>query len=132
MLSFIKLSYTHCRCGMKDNILNFALSPLCLVYMKFLMPKVIKLGCKRCIGWKRYVKIFLLSVEMSCLPFFCCAMRFLIPSVIKLGCKRCIGWKQYVKIFLLSVKMSFLRFFCCAMKFFMPSVIKLGCKRCIG
>ena len=39
-------------CGFKENILNFALSPLCLVYIKFLMPSVLKLGCKRCIGWK--------------------------------------------------------------------------------
>ena len=31
----------------KENILNFALSPLCLVYMEFLMPPVLKLGCKR-------------------------------------------------------------------------------------
>ena len=36
-----------------ENILNFALSSLCLVYMKFLMPSVTKLGCKRCISWKR-------------------------------------------------------------------------------
>ena len=34
------------------DIRNFALSPLCLPYMKFLMPSVKKLGCKRCIGWK--------------------------------------------------------------------------------
>ena len=34
------------------DIGNFALSPLCLPYMKFLMPSVKKLGCKRCIGWK--------------------------------------------------------------------------------
>ena len=31
----IKLGCIRCRCGM--NILNFGLSPLCLVYMKFLM-----------------------------------------------------------------------------------------------
>ena len=53
MVSFIKLGCTRCRCGMKENILNFALSPLWLVYMKFLMPSVMKLGCKRCIDWKR-------------------------------------------------------------------------------
>ena len=34
------------------DICNFALSPLCLLYMKFLMPLVKKLGCKRCIGSK--------------------------------------------------------------------------------
>ena len=44
----------------------------------------------RCIGWKRYVKIFLLSVKMNCLRCFCCAMKFLMTSVIQLGCKRCI------------------------------------------
>ena len=36
-----------CRCGMKENIPNFSLSPLCLICMKFFMPSVIKLGCKR-------------------------------------------------------------------------------------
>ena len=39
MLSFIKLGCIRCRCGMNENILNFALSPLCLVYMKCLMPQ---------------------------------------------------------------------------------------------
>ena len=34
------------------DIRNFALSPLCLLYMKFLMPLAKKLGCKRCIGSK--------------------------------------------------------------------------------
>ena len=53
MLSSKKLGCIRCRCGMKENILNFALSPLCLVYMKFLMPLVIELGCNRCIGSKR-------------------------------------------------------------------------------
>ena len=38
---------------MKENIFNFALPPLCLVYMKFLLSSVLKLGCKRCIGWKQ-------------------------------------------------------------------------------
>ena len=76
---------------MKKNILNYALSPLCLVYMKFLMPSVVNLGCKRCIGWKQQVKIFLPSVKMGCLRCFCCAMKFLMPSVVKLGCKRCTG-----------------------------------------
>ena len=55
---------------------------------------VIKLGCKRCIDWKRSVEMFLLSVNMSCSCCFCCVMKFLTPSVIKLGCKRCIGSKQ--------------------------------------
>ena len=35
-----------------ENILNFALS-LYSVYMKFFLPSVVKLGCKRCISWKR-------------------------------------------------------------------------------
>ena len=60
--------------------------------MKFLIPSVMKLGCKRCIRWKRLAKIFLLSVKNSCLRCFCCAIKFLMPSVTKLGCKRCIGW----------------------------------------
>ena len=47
MLSFIKLGCIRCCCGMKENTLNFALSPLCLLYMKFLIASVIKLGCKR-------------------------------------------------------------------------------------
>ena len=88
---------------MKENILNFALSPLCLVYMKFLLPSVLKLGCKRYIGKKQQVKIFVSSVKMSCLRCFCCVMRFLMPSVVKLVCKRCIGWKRWVRTFLLSV-----------------------------
>ena len=91
MLSFIKLGCLRCRCGMKENILNFVLSPLRMVYMKFLMSSVIKLGCKRCIGWKGQVEIFLLSVKMSCLRCFCCTMKFPMPSVIKLGCKLCVG-----------------------------------------
>ena len=37
---FIKLACVRCRCGMKENIFNFALSPLCLVYVKFLMSSV--------------------------------------------------------------------------------------------
>ena len=41
-----KLGCIRCRCGIKENILNFALPSLCLVYMKFLMPLVIKLNCK--------------------------------------------------------------------------------------
>ena len=54
--------YTLSRCcSMKENILSFALSPLCLVYMKFLIPSVIKLGCKRCIYWKRSVEIILFN-----------------------------------------------------------------------
>ena len=36
-----------------ENILSFVLSSFYLVYMKFLMPSVIKLGCERCISWKR-------------------------------------------------------------------------------
>ena len=68
----------------------------------------------RCIGWKRYVKIFLLSVKMNCLRCFCCAMKFLMTSVTQLGCKRCICWKRYKKAFLPSVKISCLRCFCCA------------------
>ena len=39
MLPFIKLGCIRCRCGIKENIFNFALSPLCLVYMKCLMPQ---------------------------------------------------------------------------------------------
>ena len=54
---FIKLGCIRRRCGM--NIFNFGLSPLCLVYMKFLIAKVLELGCKRCIDWKQSVKIFL-------------------------------------------------------------------------
>ena len=73
------------------NILNFALSTLCLVYIKFLMPSVIELGCKRYIGWKQKAEILLSSVKMSCLRCFCSAMKLLMPSVVKLGCKRCIG-----------------------------------------
>ena len=52
MLSFIKLGCIRCHCCMKENILNFGLSPFCLVCIKFLMLSVIKLGCKRCIDWK--------------------------------------------------------------------------------
>ena len=90
---FIKLCCVRCRCGKKENILNFALSPLRLVQMKFLMSSIFKLVCKRCIGWKQLVKIFLSSVKMICLRCFCCAMKFNMPSVVKLGCKRYIGWK---------------------------------------
>ena len=124
---------SHC-CCMKENILSFALSPLCLVYMKFLMPSVIKLGCKRCIGWKWYVEIFRLSLKMSCLRCFCCTMKFM-PSVIKLGCKRCAGWKRLVKIFLLSVEISCLRCFCCVAtvsEFFFCVVDKeIDCLGCV-
>ena len=49
MLSFIKLGCIRYCCGMKENILTFALSPLCLVYIKLPMPSVTKLSCKRCI-----------------------------------------------------------------------------------
>ena len=61
--------------------------------MKILMPSVIKLGCKRCIGWKWLVEIFWLLVKMSCLRCFCCAMNFM-PSVIKLSCMLCAGWER--------------------------------------
>ena len=36
-----------------NEFLDSLASSLCLLYMKFLMPSVIKLGCKRCIGSKR-------------------------------------------------------------------------------
>ena len=88
----IKLGCIRCCCGM--NILNFGLSLLCLVYMKFLKAKVLELGCKRCIDWKQWVKIFLPLIKMGCLRCFCCAMKFLMSSVVKLGCKRCIAWKS--------------------------------------
>ena len=52
MLSVIKLGGTRCRYVINGNILNFAVSPLCVLYMNFLMLSVINLGCKRCIGWK--------------------------------------------------------------------------------
>ena len=42
------------------------------VYMKFLMPSVIKLGCERCKN--KEFKIFLLPVKISCLCCFCCAV----------------------------------------------------------
>ena len=61
-------TFSRC-CGMKENILSLALSPLCLVYMKFLMPSVIKLGCKRCIYWKRSVEIILFN-RSKCLYIF--------------------------------------------------------------
>ena len=48
-----KIGFIRSHCDMKDNILNFALSLLCLVYMKFFMLSVAKLGWKRCIGWKQ-------------------------------------------------------------------------------
>ena len=38
------------------------------------MSSVIKLGCKRCTGWKRQAKMFLLSVKISCLGCFCCVL----------------------------------------------------------
>ena len=54
MLSFIKLGCIRCRYGMKENILTCALPPLCYTFLvKFLVPSVTKLGCKRCIDWKR-------------------------------------------------------------------------------
>ena len=49
---FMKLGYIRRRCGMKENILDFGLSPLFLVYLKFLMAQVLELGCKRWIDWK--------------------------------------------------------------------------------
>ena len=49
MLSFIKLSCIRCHCVVKENILNFAFSPLFLVYMKVLMSSVLKLCYKRSI-----------------------------------------------------------------------------------
>ena len=83
-ISFIKLGCLRCRCGMKENILNFVLSALCLVYIKFLMPSIIKLGFKRCVGWKWWVDIFLLLLKMSRLRCFCCAIKFLVSWVIKI------------------------------------------------
>ena len=77
-----------CCCGMNEDILNFELSPLCIEHMKFLVQSVVKLGCKRCISWKRYVKTLLLSVKISCVHCLCPSMKVLIPSAIKLGCKR--------------------------------------------
>ena len=115
----------------------------CLVCMKVLILSFIKLDCIRCrcgmigivgircIGWKQWVEIFLLSVKMSCLRCFWCAMKFLMPSVIKLGCRRYFSWKRWVEIFLLSAKMNCLHCFYCAMKF-IPSDIKLDCKRCFA
>ena len=49
---FMKLGYIRRRCGMKENILDFGLSLLFLVYLKFLMAQVLELGCKRWIDWK--------------------------------------------------------------------------------
>ena len=54
--------------------------------MKFLMPSVVKFSCKRCIGWKQQLKIFLSLFKMSCLCCFRCSIKFLMPSVVKLGC----------------------------------------------
>ena len=113
MLSVINLCCILCRCGLSENILTFWLSPLYLVCMKVILLSVIKLGCKRCVGWKQLVNVFLLSVKMSFLRGFCCARKFLIPSVINIGCKRCIGWRREVKILLLSVKASYLCCVCC-------------------
>ena len=70
---------------------SFYFVSVLLGIMKFLVPSVLKLGCKRCIGWKQQVKIFLLSIKMSCLRCFCSVMKFLISSVVKLVCKCCIG-----------------------------------------
>ena len=50
MLSFIKLSCIRCRCSKEERIHNIASSPLCLVFMKFLILTVIKLGFRHCIG----------------------------------------------------------------------------------
>ena len=50
---FIKLGCIRCCCGMKGNILKDALSLLCLLCMKFLMPSVVTLCCMRCTGWKK-------------------------------------------------------------------------------
>ena len=66
----------------------------CFCYaMKILMPSVIILGCMRCAGWKRQVKIFLLSVKISFLHCFCCVAsvsEFFSPLWIRnlgfLGC----------------------------------------------
>ena len=49
---FMKLGYIRRRCGMKESIFDFGLSPLYLVYLKFLMAQVLELGCKRWIDWK--------------------------------------------------------------------------------
>ena len=53
LLSLKQLGYIRYGWNMKENILNFALSPLSLVYIEFLMPTVIQLGCKCYIGWKQ-------------------------------------------------------------------------------
>ena len=82
-ISFIKLGCLRCRCGMNENILNFVLSALCLVYIKLLIPSIIKLTFKRCIDWKWQVDIFLLLLKMSCLRCFCCAINFLYYELSK-------------------------------------------------
>ena len=33
------------------------------VQVQGIMPSLLKLGCKHCIGWKQYIKIFLTSVK---------------------------------------------------------------------
>ena len=38
-----------CLCGINQHILDFALPPLCLVCMNFLMLSAIKLGCMSCV-----------------------------------------------------------------------------------
>ena len=70
LVLFIKSGCMSCLCGINENILNFALSPLWMVYMKSFMVTVKKVGCIR-LCWKVQVKIFLLSIKMSCFRCFC-------------------------------------------------------------
>ena len=55
MAAIIKLSYMRCLCVKNENILNFGLSPLCMV-IKVLVTSVIKLGCMCSLCCKRLSK----------------------------------------------------------------------------
>ena len=59
-----KIGLHSCSCGMNKNILNFVLSSLYQICMKFLIPSVIKLGYKLCKNKK--IKIFLLPIKVVC------------------------------------------------------------------
>ena len=64
---------------------------------KFLIPSVINIGCKLCIGWRREVKILLLSVKGSYSCCVCC-VGFVIEfdSVLRIRNLRYLGCVEHI------------------------------------
>ena len=114
IVSVMKSDCRRCLCSINENVLNFALPLLFMLWMKLPLVSIIKLGCISC--------ICSLNEDISNFAWFplCMVwMKFLEVTVLKLGCMHCIS----------NMNENILN-----LEFSVPStvsVIKLGCTHCL-